>query len=155
MSHLRRIGALCFIHDERRPRTKLQPRSKLGILVGYAANTRGYRVWCPDNGTYEIRETQSVRFDEKRIGTEALRNAKKTEYVEFQLEDENLSTDASKVTKKREYVEFHLGDGNGEIPALAEQKTAQPQKTVQPQKRPNQKIQGVFMRDQKYRQKTQ
>ena len=87
ISYLRRIGSLCFVHDERRPRSKLQPRSRLGILVGYAIKTSGYRVWFPDEGIV-IRETRSVRFDEKRIGMDALQNAQKAPFVNFSLEDD-------------------------------------------------------------------
>jgi transposase InsO family protein len=85
VGHLRKIGSLCFIYDESRPRSKLQPRSTLGVLVGYALHTRGYRVWCPDAGRAYVRESNSVRFDEKRIGTTALRNAQKDPFVNFYI----------------------------------------------------------------------
>ncbi|GBM86039.1 hypothetical protein AVEN_30533-1 [Araneus ventricosus] len=37
-------------------------RSKSGILVGYALQTKGYRIWLPESR--KVIETMNVRFDE-------------------------------------------------------------------------------------------
>ncbi|GBN98043.1 Retrovirus-related Pol polyprotein from transposon TNT 1-94 [Araneus ventricosus] len=45
--HCRAFGSLAYVYVPTVNRNKLQPKAKIGILVGYAVNRRGYRVWLP------------------------------------------------------------------------------------------------------------
>lgn len=60
--HLRPFGAKVFYGIPKQTRTKFDLRAKQGILVGYAWQTKGYRVWIPDE--HRIIETVNVRIDE-------------------------------------------------------------------------------------------
>ncbi|GBN60008.1 Retrovirus-related Pol polyprotein from transposon TNT 1-94 [Araneus ventricosus] len=45
--HCRTFGSLAYVYVPTVNRNKLQPKAKIGILVDYAVNRRGYRVWLP------------------------------------------------------------------------------------------------------------
>jgi transposase InsO family protein len=99
--HLKRLGSVCFLYDERRPRTKLQPRARMGILVGYALNTKGYRVWCPDENKVVIRESQSVQFDEERIGMEAIPGTQARNNIPSSVEEVKVQDVRNNQTKEQ------------------------------------------------------
>lgn len=45
LNHLRIFGCSAFIHAEKHTRTKLQPKSRPGMFVGYSDESKAYRVW--------------------------------------------------------------------------------------------------------------
>lgn len=45
VAHLKRFGCVAYVHMPKQNRRKLDARAKLGIIVGYAIQTRGYRIW--------------------------------------------------------------------------------------------------------------
>ncbi|GBO19376.1 Copia protein [Araneus ventricosus] len=59
--HLKPFGATAYIGTPRQLRTKLQMRAKKGVMVGYAMQTKGYRIWLP--AERKIIETINVTFD--------------------------------------------------------------------------------------------
>lgn len=68
-NYLKRIGCLAFAHvPPQHRRNKFQKRAKLGVLVGYAMKTRGYRIWYPSEK--KVKETKHVTFDEDELGVE-------------------------------------------------------------------------------------
>lgn len=60
--HLKVIGSLAYVHVERNKRDKLDPKTKEGVLVGYAFETVGYRIWLPKER--KVIETKHVKFNE-------------------------------------------------------------------------------------------
>ena len=58
LSHLRVIGAHVFVHIEKA--SKLMPRSWRGRFLGYAGNSRGYKVW--NEGQKQVFESRHVSF---------------------------------------------------------------------------------------------
>uniref|UniRef100_T1IL47 Retroviral polymerase SH3-like domain-containing protein n=1 Tax=Strigamia maritima TaxID=126957 RepID=T1IL47_STRMM len=65
LRHIRRLGSKCFVHHTTPGRGKLEERAWMGVLVGYAIGTRGYRVWDP--ATDRVIETKHVKIDESVI----------------------------------------------------------------------------------------
>lgn len=60
--HLKVIGSLAYVHVEKFRRDKMDPKTKEGVLVGYAFNTIGYRIWLLRER--RIIETKHVKFNE-------------------------------------------------------------------------------------------
>jgi hypothetical protein len=80
------FGCKCFIFKKRKHLEKFESRVDEGILVGYASNSKAYRVF--NNSTQVIEETCDVEFDEANgsqgdgfccddVGKEPLREAMK------------------------------------------------------------------------------
>jgi hypothetical protein len=64
ISILRTFGARAYVHIPGKLRTKLDPVSKIGVMVGYEPHTKGYRVLLDD--TNKITVSRNVMFDESR-----------------------------------------------------------------------------------------
>ncbi|GBM24442.1 Retrovirus-related Pol polyprotein from transposon TNT 1-94 [Araneus ventricosus] len=62
IKHLKLFGCKAFVHTPKQLRKKLDARSKSGILVGYALQTKGYRIRLTESR--KVIETINVRFDE-------------------------------------------------------------------------------------------
>uniref|UniRef100_T1IY17 Retroviral polymerase SH3-like domain-containing protein n=1 Tax=Strigamia maritima TaxID=126957 RepID=T1IY17_STRMM len=89
LRHLKRPGTKCFVYHTAPGRGKLEDLAWVGVLVGYAFGTRGYRVWDP--ATDRVVQTKHVKIDETII------------YKHFgrQQEVESLQTaDSSPVTER-------------------------------------------------------
>ena len=70
VKHFRIFGSLAYVHIPKVQRNKLQPRAKVGILVGYALKTKGYRVYIPKDR--KVIESVHVRIDETKKGVKSL-----------------------------------------------------------------------------------
>ncbi|GBM44103.1 Retrovirus-related Pol polyprotein from transposon TNT 1-94 [Araneus ventricosus] len=68
--HCRAFGSLAYVYVPTVNRNKLQPKAKIGILVGYAVNRRGYRVWLPKER--KVVESIHVKIDETKNGVKTL-----------------------------------------------------------------------------------
>ncbi|GFX74751.1 retrovirus-related Pol polyprotein from transposon TNT 1-94 [Trichonephila clavipes] len=70
VSHLKRFGCLVFVGVPKQLRRKLDMRAKLGIMLGCALSTKGYRIWLIEEN--KVVETINVRFDEgiRRVDSE-------------------------------------------------------------------------------------
>ncbi|GBN48974.1 hypothetical protein AVEN_82293-1 [Araneus ventricosus] len=62
IKHLKPFGCKAFDHTPKQLRKNLDARFKSGILVGYALQIKGYRIWLPEYR--KVIETINVRFDE-------------------------------------------------------------------------------------------
>lgn len=60
--HLKVIGSLAYVYVEKNKRDKLDPKVKEGVLIGYAYQTIGYRIWYPKER--KVLETKQVKFNE-------------------------------------------------------------------------------------------
>ena len=45
LNHLRIFGCSAFIHAEKHTRTKLKPKSRPGMFLGYSEESKAYRIW--------------------------------------------------------------------------------------------------------------
>ncbi|GBM86801.1 Copia protein [Araneus ventricosus] len=89
--HCRTFGSLAYVYVPTVNRNKLQPKAKIGILVGYAVNRRGYRVWLPKER--KVVESIHVKIDETKNGVKTLfGKVKHYDYAIYQL-DQNLNND--------------------------------------------------------------
>ncbi|GBO39113.1 Retrovirus-related Pol polyprotein from transposon TNT 1-94 [Araneus ventricosus] len=81
ISHFRIFGNLCSYHLPKIYRNKLEPVARKGIFVGYAMNTKGYRV--SDLEKRKVTKIKHVKFDESVIGV----NGKKRSFSDRSLSD--------------------------------------------------------------------
>lgn len=97
VNHLRTFGSTVYVGIPKQLRKKLDMRAKVGIMVGYAMRTRGYRVFIKSEN--RVIETANVKFDENLKVVEAVLDPKnKKQYVIFDntkdqdsdSDDENL-----------------------------------------------------------------
>uniref|UniRef100_A0A5S6QPH6 Integrase catalytic domain-containing protein n=1 Tax=Trichuris muris TaxID=70415 RepID=A0A5S6QPH6_TRIMR len=69
--HLRVCGCEVIVHVPKPKRnSKLTPRARSGVLVGYAINGKGWRIWMED--TQEVIESRDCVFKENNINMKAL-----------------------------------------------------------------------------------
>lgn len=69
VAHLKVFGSTAYVGIPKQQRSKLQMRAQVGVMVGYALRTRGYRIFIPKLN--KIIETSNVRFNERMLGMEA------------------------------------------------------------------------------------
>ena len=62
ISHLRIFGAKCWYVIPKSKVKKLDARSREAMMVGYALNSKGYKLWDADKGKFII--SRDVTFDE-------------------------------------------------------------------------------------------
>lgn len=66
----------------RQTRRKLDRTAKLGIMLGYAQQTKSYHIWLKYNN--KLVETINIRFNETKKGLEVISGPKvKIRYVYF------------------------------------------------------------------------
>lgn len=70
VKHLRTFGSAAFVGIAKQKRSKLQMRTRKGILVGYAMKTKGYRIFLPDE--QKVIETINVKIMEGDISSGAV-----------------------------------------------------------------------------------
>ncbi|GFY22341.1 retrovirus-related Pol polyprotein from transposon TNT 1-94 [Trichonephila clavipes] len=64
--HLKPFGCLAYAGVPKQIRKKFDMRAKMGIMMGYAQRTKGYRIWLIDEN--KLVETINARFDENKRG---------------------------------------------------------------------------------------
>ncbi|GBO39993.1 Retrovirus-related Pol polyprotein from transposon TNT 1-94 [Araneus ventricosus] len=89
VSHLKPFGCLAYVGVPKQIRKKLDMRAKLGIMMGYALHTKGYRIWLRDEN--KLIETINVRFHENTKGVDASENS--NQYTKFNFTISNYSDD--------------------------------------------------------------
>ncbi|KAE8709398.1 Agamous-like MADS-box protein AGL6 [Hibiscus syriacus] len=63
ISHLRTFGSIAHVHVPDERRTKLDDKSESFIFIGYDANSKGYKLYNPDNKKFVI--SRDVVFNEE------------------------------------------------------------------------------------------
>ncbi|GBO24667.1 hypothetical protein AVEN_264110-1, partial [Araneus ventricosus] len=89
VSHLKLFGCLAYVDVPKQIRKKLDMRSKLGIVMGYALHTNGYRIWLKDEN--KLIETINVRLNENTKGIDTNQNS--NGYPKFNFNISNYSDD--------------------------------------------------------------
>lgn len=69
--HLKVYGCLAYARLPEQRRKKLDDRAVRCVFVGYATQTRGYRLWCPEKG--DVITTKHVKIAEDTVGYEWIR----------------------------------------------------------------------------------
>lgn len=72
LNYLKKFGCVVYFHVPKVLRRKFDIPGKRGILLGYAFERRGYRIFDIANG--KVIEERSVKFDESLKGSNFLRN---------------------------------------------------------------------------------
>jgi len=62
VSHLRVFGCITYVHVPDEKRSKLDPKAKKCILIGYSSEQKGYRCFNPS--TRKLQVSRNVVFDE-------------------------------------------------------------------------------------------
>ncbi|GBO30536.1 Retrovirus-related Pol polyprotein from transposon TNT 1-94, partial [Araneus ventricosus] len=89
--HFKAFGATAYVGLPRQLRSsKLGPKAKKGILIGYAFRTKGYRIWFPD--TDKVIETINVSFCEEDRGVKSRSGAVMGTNNVDESEDYNMVT---------------------------------------------------------------
>ncbi|CAA0841273.1 cysteine-rich RLK (RECEPTOR-like protein kinase) 8 [Striga hermonthica] len=60
--HLRVFGSICYVHIPKEKRHKLEEKSEKGIFLGYASQSKGYRIYSLKTGKLII--SRDVEFEE-------------------------------------------------------------------------------------------
>ncbi|GBN37324.1 Retrovirus-related Pol polyprotein from transposon RE2 [Araneus ventricosus] len=69
VKHFKRIGCVTYVFIPKRYKNKLEPNAQKGIMMGYALNTLGYRIFFPQSG--KITETKHIKFNESILGVDS------------------------------------------------------------------------------------
>ena len=62
VSYLRIFGCIAYYHIPKEKRNKLELPDKIGIMVDYSRERRGYRIYDPEKEI--VLEERSVKFNE-------------------------------------------------------------------------------------------
>ncbi|KAE9034063.1 hypothetical protein PR001_g9886 [Phytophthora rubi] len=65
LDHLRVVGSVGYAHIDKAKRTKLEPKSFKCMLLGYAENSKSYRVY--DLESNKVKVTRSMKRDERDV----------------------------------------------------------------------------------------
>lgn len=113
VSYFKAFGCLAFVGLPKQLRNKLDMRAKLGVMVGYAKKTRGYRIWLLDKN--EVVETSNVRFEEGKLAVEnvlvpAVVDSSKSMILTRTKSLKTSGKSGSQDLDKPEFFEFNLND---------------------------------------------
>ena len=106
LSHLRRFGCDAYIHVPNAQRTKLKPKARLCMFLGYVPNTtKQWQLW--DGCHQRIVIGTNVRFDENGFGNQRYEDPKMFEEI---LEDQTDRLSPPAPPRNRITVEKPPGD---------------------------------------------
>lgn len=63
VTDFKRFGCDVFVMNRKPGRSKLEPKSRKGIFVGYSQESKAYRIWIPEEKKIEV--SRDVKFLEK------------------------------------------------------------------------------------------
>jgi hypothetical protein len=67
VSHFRVFGSPVYIHVPEEKRTKLEPSSLKGILVGYSESSKAYKIYVPSQRKIVVSRDVKVDFTRARL----------------------------------------------------------------------------------------
>ncbi|RDY00253.1 hypothetical protein CR513_16593, partial [Mucuna pruriens] len=63
VDHFKVFGSIAYVHVPNQGRSKLDDRSVKHVFIGYDANSKGYKLYNPNNGKMIV--SRDVEFDEE------------------------------------------------------------------------------------------
>ena len=84
LSHLKVFGCLAYVHIPDELRSKMDPKAKKCVFIGYSLKQKGYH--CYNLVTQEIRVSKGVVFN----GLNSWDEGKKVMHVDEEKEDKNV-----------------------------------------------------------------
>ncbi|GKV39929.1 hypothetical protein SLEP1_g47623 [Rubroshorea leprosula] len=100
--HLKVFGSICYMHVPTTRRTKLDEKAEMGILVGYAAQSKGYRIYNLQSQKVEVH--RNVLVDESAFWSWDDQKIIKESYSQLN-EDSNVEQSASAIPRHQNVVE--------------------------------------------------
>lgn len=99
--HLKVYGCLAYARLPDQGRRKLDDRAVECIFIGYANQTKGYRLWCPQKG--DVITTKHVRFAEDKTGYEWIyrRAAREFKHNDVWIDDDESTEENEPVLEPR------------------------------------------------------
>lgn len=96
IDYLRVFGCIVYFHIPKQKRDKLDLPDKIGIMIGYARERRGYGIYEPE--TRQILEERSVNFNENESGERLIsdKDGKDNEYSIFTHLEPEYDTDSDR-----------------------------------------------------------
>lgn len=98
VSNLKKFGCPVFILNNEVGKRKFDDRSKRGIFVGYTEETKGYRVWIPEERKVVI--SRDIIF---REGKNTLENPQDQPYPEI-IDEVQMQNNEEDIKRSREVV---------------------------------------------------
>ncbi|GBO09440.1 hypothetical protein AVEN_12248-1 [Araneus ventricosus] len=99
--HFKMIGCVDYVFIPKRYINKLKPNAQKGIMIGYALNTLGYRIFFPQSG--KVTETKHVKFNELILGV-----------------DSNVQMKDNKFKMIDSFSDFELSSNETKMPELSD-----------------------------------
>ena len=119
VDHLRIFGSKAYVHIPDEKRRKLDPKSQVGIFVGYPEGSKGYKIFFPEtrkfirsrdvrfmeNSKYGYCDDRKLEVNEDNVDDKELSASGKLEVIEDNVDDRELSASG-----KLEVVEDNVDD---------------------------------------------
>ena len=92
---LRVFGCQVFVHIPKDERKKLDSKSRKCVLLGYGADTKGYRIYDPLKG--KAFHSRDVIFNEQKYGFDEPIQDAQQKHVQIEFSDEVSDTESSQL----------------------------------------------------------
>ena len=108
VQHLRVFGSICYAHIHKTERKKLDPKSRKSILLGYAENIKGYRLY--DLKEKKVFYSRDVIFQEMIFN----KNNQKTALEKIEESDEEIEESVTEkvIIPEMTYTDNEIEDTN-------------------------------------------
>ncbi|RDY13069.1 hypothetical protein CR513_02055, partial [Mucuna pruriens] len=103
------IPLMDFVVFRNEKRTKLDPKSRKCIFLGYADNVKGYRLWDPT--AHKVIVSRNVVFAENELQNEQTNNSNTKDTTIIQIEKNTIEDEFE---AKQEHKEQKLNEVNDE-----------------------------------------
>lgn len=102
------VGSICYVHISKSSRTKLDPKARRCIIVGYDEHKKGWR--CMDPQTQKVFTSRDVVFDE--VSLHQPDSNEKSDKIElepfFDSADNNSSNSVEENAHQEEVIEARM-----------------------------------------------
>ena len=86
ISYLRTFGKKAYVLNKDPRKKKLDPRTKIGTFIGYAEESKAYKIWMPEKRRVIV--SRDVKVLESEFGKDLNNN---NDFNESSQEDKQLS----------------------------------------------------------------
>ena len=114
IKHFRVFGCTCYILNTKDNFGKLEPKSDVGIFLGYSSKSKAYRVY--NKRTQVIEESMHITFDEMEPEVLRMLAKEKADDLELSNEMDNLKLSVDQCEKHVEEHVDHNHTHSSELP---------------------------------------